>query len=220
MFPEARVDPEADRNRRYTTREFMTWCLSQAGVSEWDLDVAADIECQWAERWFVAPGDGWWGDRHTTVHRDGCDYMHMPAKPCLKCGAVTTPAAIDGLKQDWLDPKRGQGRNTKPWRIWCNPPFDVLEPWLAKAWETMEQAHDEGLFVVIGMVLPGNRPEQPFWQKHVEPFRDGRAWHRARTMLRSHYPPGRTKYGHPGNPSAKGVGSADFPTVFLSWRNC
>lgn len=38
MFPE--VVPAEDPNRRYTTREFMAWIKTKAGVEAWDLDTA------------------------------------------------------------------------------------------------------------------------------------------------------------------------------------
>ena len=43
MFPETRVDPGLDIDRRYTTRETMDLCMRLAGVDAWDLDVAAVI---------------------------------------------------------------------------------------------------------------------------------------------------------------------------------
>lgn len=60
----------------------------------------------------------------------------------------------------------------QPWdgRVWCNPPYSRLEPWLAKAWTEMRRGTD-----LIVMLLPANRTEQRWWHEHVEPFRDGRA---------------------------------------------
>lgn len=63
--------------------------------------------------------------------------------------------AFDGLAQDWPAHER----------IWCNPPFSNIEPWV-------EKSHSCEATVV--MLLPANRTEQPFWQKYIEPFRDGR----------------------------------------------
>lgn len=63
--------------------------------------------------------------------------------------------AIDGLAQDWA---KGE-------RIWCNPPFSNLEAWVAKA-------HNADATVV--MLLPANRTEQPWWQRYIEEYRDGR----------------------------------------------
>ncbi len=62
----------------------------------------------------------------------------------------------DGLAQSW------DGE-----RVWCNPPFSRLEPWA-------EKAHHSHLCEVATLLTPANRCEQPWWQKYVEPFRDGR----------------------------------------------
>ena len=64
----------------------------------------------------------------------------------------------DGLKQSWADEF-----------VWCNPPYSDIEPWLAKAWyEIRNECH------LVVMLLPANRCEQGWWQRHVEPFRDRR----------------------------------------------
>lgn len=49
-------------------------------------------------------------------------------------------------------------------RVWINPPFSVLRPWVEKAWDD----HAE----LVVMLLPNNRGEQPFWQDLIEPYRD------------------------------------------------
>jgi phage N-6-adenine-methyltransferase len=52
-------------------------------------------------------------------------------------------------------------------RVWCNPPFSRLMPWLEKTWAEMR-----GGCELVVMLIPANRCEQPFWQRHVEPYRD------------------------------------------------
>lgn len=112
--------------------------------------------------------------------------------------------AEDGLVQYW----RG--------RIWCNPPYKHLEPWLMKAWS----AWVTDAPVVIAMLIPADRVEQPFWQRWVEPFRDGRAsWPQAPdVLLTTHNLPGRQEFGHPGNKHGVNVDGAPFPVVLLVWR--
>lgn len=61
----------------------------------------------------------------------------------------------DGLVQSW------EGE-----RVWCNPPYSDLEPWLIKAWESKAD--------LVVMLVPANRCEQCWWQRWVEEFRDGR----------------------------------------------
>lgn len=74
-----------------------------------------------------------------------------------KLGRFWSPAD-DGLAQDWT----GE-------RVWCNPPYSSIEPWV-------EKAHQEALngCPLTVMLLPANRTEQGWWQDHVEPCRDGR----------------------------------------------
>jgi phage N-6-adenine-methyltransferase len=69
-----------------------------------------------------------------------------------KCSRYFTPAD-DGLAQSWT----GE-------RVWCNPPYSSIEPWVAKA------AEEDAELVV--MLVPANRTEQGWWQRHVEPHRD------------------------------------------------
>lgn len=194
MFPETRVDPGLDLDRRYTTRETMDLCMRLAGVDAWDLDVAADEESHWAPRWY-----------------------------CGTAGEVTAAACeqglagFDGLNMPWDGP-----------RVWCNPPYSDIEPWVRKAWNEVLL----GECSVVAMLLPATRTEQPWWQEHVEQLRDGAAdrnWNRMHThgdvrfsslspRLTTHFLPGRVKFGHPGNRDAVGVGSPPFGCVLLVWR--
>jgi phage N-6-adenine-methyltransferase len=59
----------------------------------------------------------------------------------------------DGLAQDWT----GE-------RVWCNPPYSDIAPWVEKA-----NGCDAEL---VAMLLPANRTEQRWWQDLVEPYRD------------------------------------------------
>lgn len=162
MFPETRLDPGLDGDRRYTTPETMDLCKRLAGVDAWDLDVAADEESHWAPAWYGL--------------------------------------AHDGLVQPW---------NAR--RVWCNPPFSNVPAWVERAWN---QKSERKALKTIAMLLPANRTEQPWWQEHVEPFRDGRA-----PGFSTHFLPTRVRYGHPGNPKGIGVGSPPFASVLLVWRS-
>ncbi len=56
---------------------------------------------------------------------------------------------------------------SKSWdgeRVWCNPPYSDIRPWVEKAWTSD--------CPVIVMLLPANRTEQGWWQDLVEPYRD------------------------------------------------
>lgn len=168
-FPETRVDPGLDQDRRYTTPETMALCMRLAGVDGWDLDVAADEESHWAERWYGVEADG--------------------------------------LKQSWLPP----ADRAEPWRIWCNPPFSDIRPWVEMAIETTN--HLSKALMTIGMLLPANRTEQSWWQELVELSRDDGG------LLRTHFLPTRVRYGHPGNPKGIRVGSPPFASVLLVWKS-
>lgn len=64
----------------------------------------------------------------------------------------------DGLRQSWA----GE-------RVWCNPPYSSIEPWVRKAWDEWTSSQPPESVV---MLLPANRTEQGWWQDHVEAFRD------------------------------------------------
>jgi phage N-6-adenine-methyltransferase len=78
---------------------------------------------------------------------DACALPHN-----AKCERYFTPDE-DGLAQPW------EGE-----RVWCNPPYSNIEPWVFKA--TLE------LVDLAVFLLPANRTEQRWWQRHVEPYRD------------------------------------------------
>jgi hypothetical protein len=106
----------------------------------------------------------------------------------------------DGLKQCW----RG--------RVWCNPPYSDIGPWVRKAWKEWLS----GRCSVIAMLLPANRTDQKWWQEDVEPARDGRSL--PGQGLEVHFLPGRIRFGHPGNPKGFAVGSPPFGCCLLVWR--
>lgn len=117
-----------------------------------------------------------------------CDESHLASKFYEK--------ADDGLSKPWFG------------RVWCNPPFSDIGPWVWKAWAQMATREVD----VIAMLLPASRTEQHWWQHGIEPFRDNISG------LRTHFLPGRTRFGHPGNPQGVGVGSPPFGCVLLVWR--
>ena len=61
----------------------------------------------------------------------------------------------DGLAQPWA----GE-------RVWCNPPYSDIEPWVVKACSV------GNLTPLVVMLLPANRTEQGWWQRWIEPVRD------------------------------------------------
>jgi phage N-6-adenine-methyltransferase len=97
---------------------------------------------------------------------------------------------------------------SKPWdgeRVWCNPPYSSIEPWVAKAHVTST--------ALVVMLVPANRTEQGWWQEHVEPFRD-----RCGSRLRAEFLRGRVRFVHP---EAEEIGPNERPpfgSVLLIWE--
>lgn len=87
----------------------------------------------------------------------------------------------------------------RPWHgnVYVNPPFSNIEAWVIKAWDEMV----EGKARSITMLLPANRTEQPWWQVNIEPWRDAKSKTPKEYFgikLETHFLPGRTKFGSPG----------------------
>lgn len=99
----------------------------------------------------------------------------------------------DGLEQSWADE-----------RVWCNPPYSNIRPWIEKAWREVAALR-------IVMLLPANRTEQKWWQELVEPFRD------ADDHFRVKFLPGRLNFGVPGNETGKWFSSSPFGCCLAMW---
>jgi phage N-6-adenine-methyltransferase len=102
----------------------------------------------------------------------------------------------DGLAQTWAGA-----------RAWCNPPFSAIPAWVAKAWR--ECAGTE----CITLLVPATRTEQPWWQRLIEPWRDGRGELVAGVRLTSEFLPRRPRFLKDGVP----LGSPKFGCVLLHW---
>ncbi len=113
----------------------------------------------------------------------------------------------DGLLQPWWG------------SVWCNPPYSGLDRWLEKAWDEWREP-DRGTGVPgtlldldrIVMLLPANRPEQPWWQRWVEPYRD-----RPGSPLRVEFLPGRLRFIKPGATEVKPNERPPFGCCLLIW---
>lgn len=68
---------------------------------------------------------------------------------------------------------------------WCFPPRPDVEAWLARAWEQVAQSHGPH---TVGVLVPSWHPEEPWWTKLVEPYRDGRLSRHPRTTLETYLP--------------------------------
>jgi phage N-6-adenine-methyltransferase len=102
---------------------------------------------------------------------------------------------VDGLAASWAHE-----------RVWCNPPYSDIKPWVKKAWA-------ETLAHLTVLLLPANRTEQGWWQNLVEPHRD-----RPGSILTTEFLRGRTRFIAPG---ASGIGPNERPPfgcVLLIWN--
>jgi len=97
---------------------------------------------------------------------------------------------------------------SQPWageRVWCNPPYSRIRPWIEKAWASEDAP-------LIVMILPANRTEQGWWQHLVEPFRD-----RPGSVLRTEFLPGRIRFLKPGQSRIGPNERSPFGCVLLIW---
>lgn len=101
----------------------------------------------------------------------------------------------DGLAQSW------EGE-----RVWCNPPYSAIRPWVEKAWHGGAQ--------LVVMLLPANRTEQVWWQELVEPYRD-----RPGSRLRSEFMAGRLRFLAPGQTVIGADERPPFGCCLLIWAD-
>ena len=98
-----------------------------------------------------------------------------------------------------------------PWaseRVYCNPPFSDIRPWVEKAWGEAEAE-------LVVMLLPANRTEQGWWQDLIEPRRD-----RVGSPLRTEFIQGRLCFLSPGETKIKPNNRPPFGCCLLIWDNC
>jgi phage N-6-adenine-methyltransferase len=101
----------------------------------------------------------------------------------------------DGLAQSWA----GE-------RVWCNPPYSSIEPWVEKAWLEVDAE-------LVVMLLPANRTEQGWWQRHVEPHRDKGGG------VRVEFLPGRMRFIAHNATEIKPNERPPFGVCLLIWDN-
>lgn len=151
------------------------------------------------------------GITHFDLDIAACEESHWADRYYTKADdALVRPFFPDGVKN-----------------VWCNPPYSEIEPWVLRTWDQMRNLEKECL---LAMLLPSNRTDQPFWQKHVEPFRDERwrvmgsrledwRFSSLAPRLTTIFLPSRIQFGFPGNPLGINVkNSPPFGCVLLVWR--
>ncbi len=135
------------------------------------------------------------------LHNFTLDVAGHPDAPVTKAIGRCYDINQNGLRQTW----RGE-------RVWCNPPYSNIEPWLEKAHVAMYIEACES----VTMLLPANKTEQPGWQKWVELYRDGRAAARGYTV-KTLFLEKRFKFGFPGDVTGKAGHSPRFGCVLIEW---
>ncbi len=103
-----------------------------------------------------------------------------------------------------------------PWigeRVFCNPPYSDIAPWVEKA----EREILDGCPLVV-MLVPANRTEQPWWQKHVEGLRDLGPLRDDLFTVRTKFLPKRMRFGFPGSPDGAGGHQSTFGCVLVTWE--
>lgn len=127
-----------------------------------------------------------------------------------QCGAYYTEHGF----QDAGDEFFADGPNglTGPWsgRVWINPPFSDMGAWCAKCWSEVAAGRVE----LIDFLSPATRTEQPWWQKLVEPWRDGRATLVPGWRLDTDFLPKRPRFLKDGVQ----MGAPKFGCVMLTWH--
>lgn len=104
----------------------------------------------------------------------------------------------NGLEQTWNG------------RVWCNPPYSDLRPWVEKA----QDEFDAGVAKLIVMLLPANRTEQGWWQDIIEPLRrEGR--------IETRFIRGRLRFDTPDHDYTKQPkgNRPPFGVVLVIWRD-
>jgi phage N-6-adenine-methyltransferase len=108
----------------------------------------------------------------------------------------------DGLEQSWS----GE-------RVWCNPPYSDIKPWVQKAWREWAQVKGQRPELIV-MLLPANRTEQGWWQDHVEPYRDELLG----SPLRVEFLRGRPRFIKPGATEVGPNERPPFGCCLLIWK--
>jgi len=100
----------------------------------------------------------------------------------------------NGIVQSW-----------KNERVYCNPPYSEIMPWIRKAW--MERESE-----LTVLLLPANRTEQKWWQEGIEPYRD-----RPGSVLRVEFLSGRLRFLKAGQKTIQPNERPPFGCVLCIW---
>ena len=111
------------------------------------------------------------------------------------------------LERYWTEEDSGLENSWEGERVYCNPPYSEILPWVQKAWS-------ETKATIIVMLLPANRTEQAWWQDGIEPKRD-----RPGSALRTEFLPGRLRFLKPGQQMVGSNERPPFGCVLCIWEH-
>ena len=91
-------------------------------------------------------------------------------------------------------------------RVWCNPPYSDIRPWVEKMLRSNAQ--------LVVMLLPANRTEQGWWQDYIEPLRRA-------GKIETRFQRGRLRFDTPDHDytSQPKGNRPPFGVVLVIWRN-
>lgn len=120
---------------------------------------------------------------------------------------VDAASSIENRKceRHWTKEDNGLEQSCAGERVYCNPPYSDIMPWIRKAWRERNAE-------LVVMLLPANRTEQRWWQDGVEPFRD-----RTGSVLRIEFLPGRLRFLKAGQKTIKPNERPPFGCVLCIW---
>ena len=144
----------------------------------------------------------------TAFFRPLHDEFNFTVDVCATAESAKVPrfysAADNGLRQSWA----GE-------RVWCNPPYSDIEPWVRKAeFETFRGCE------LVAMLLP-SWTDREWWHEFIEPFRDRKrpsdlVGPAPRIETRFIRP--RIVFGRPGDPEGlRSPRSPDFWNALVIW---
>lgn len=141
------------------------------------------------------------------------DDRALPAEDFAELNArfrftVDVAASIENRKCDrhWTEETNGLEQSWAGERVYCNPPYSDIMPWVKKAWQ--ERQAD-----LVVMLLPANRTEQKWWQDGIEPYRD-----RGGSPLTTEFMAGRLRFLKPGQTEIQPNERPPFGCVLCVWR--
>lgn len=121
---------------------------------------------------------------------------------------VDAASSIENRKCDrhWTVKENGLEQSWAGERVYCNPPYSDIGPWVCKAWK-------ERLSQISVLLLPANRTEQGWWQEWIEPYRD-----RMGSVLSVEFLPGRLRFLKPGQVKIGPNERPPFGCVLCVWN--